>query len=165
MIKTYQTFVLPQWIDYNGHMRDAYYLLIFSYATDGLMNRIGLDQTGREQNRSTLYTIEAHINYLSEIRVDTLVYVRTEITDFDHKRIHLVHSMFPDGAEAPAAKSEQMLISVGIDDARPINLSAGAQSILGDLLGERAAQWSPICRGIGIRRHDKPVFFDKREAL
>lgn len=41
-LTTYRTRVLPDWVDYNGHLRDAYYLLIFSYATDALMERIGL---------------------------------------------------------------------------------------------------------------------------
>jgi acyl-CoA thioester hydrolase len=30
--------VLPEWTDYNGHLRDAYYLLVFSMATDALMD-------------------------------------------------------------------------------------------------------------------------------
>jgi acyl-CoA thioester hydrolase len=39
----YRTAVLPEWIDYNGHLRDAYYALALSLATDALMDRIGLD--------------------------------------------------------------------------------------------------------------------------
>ncbi|MBT2341238.1 MULTISPECIES: thioesterase family protein, partial [Pseudomonas] len=35
-LTTYQTHIRPEWVDYNGHLRDAYYLLIFSYATDVL---------------------------------------------------------------------------------------------------------------------------------
>ena len=33
-LTTYQTTIIPDWVDYNGHLRDAFYLLIFSYATD-----------------------------------------------------------------------------------------------------------------------------------
>ena len=40
-LTTYSTQVLPDWVDYNGHLRDAFYLLIFSYATDALMEQIG----------------------------------------------------------------------------------------------------------------------------
>ena len=35
----YQTAILPEWIDYNGHLRDAYYGLIVSHAIDALMER------------------------------------------------------------------------------------------------------------------------------
>jgi acyl-CoA thioester hydrolase len=41
-IAIYETPILPQWIDYNGHLRDAYYGLIVSEATDALMDRVGL---------------------------------------------------------------------------------------------------------------------------
>ena len=42
-LTTYTTQVQPAWVDYNGHLRDAFYLLIFSYATDALMDILGLD--------------------------------------------------------------------------------------------------------------------------
>ena len=31
--------VLPEWTDYNGHLRDAHYLLVFSMATDAMIDR------------------------------------------------------------------------------------------------------------------------------
>ena len=40
-LTTYTTKILPDWVDYNGHLRDAFYLLIFSYATDALMDTLG----------------------------------------------------------------------------------------------------------------------------
>ncbi len=33
-LKTWETPILAEWTDYNGHLRDAFYLLLFSYATD-----------------------------------------------------------------------------------------------------------------------------------
>ena len=39
----YRCGIEPQWIDYNGHLRDAYYTLVFSQAIDALMDEIGLD--------------------------------------------------------------------------------------------------------------------------
>ena len=39
-LTTYTTQVQPAWVDYNGHLRDAFYLLIFSYATDALMDGV-----------------------------------------------------------------------------------------------------------------------------
>ena len=43
----HRTPVAPEWVDYNGHLRDAYYLLIFSHASDALMDAMGLDAAGR----------------------------------------------------------------------------------------------------------------------
>ena len=43
----YTDTVKPEWTDYNGHLRDAFYMLIYSLATDAFMDRIGLDDTAR----------------------------------------------------------------------------------------------------------------------
>ena len=50
-LTSYQTTIAPEWVDYNGHLRDAFYLLIFSHATDALMDMLGLDEAGRARNR------------------------------------------------------------------------------------------------------------------
>ena len=34
--------VLPDWIDYNGHMNLAYYMLAFDHATDAFFDFVGL---------------------------------------------------------------------------------------------------------------------------
>ena len=55
----YRDTVKPEWVDYNGHLRDAFYMLIYSLATDAFMDRIGLDEAGRRARQRTLYTLEA----------------------------------------------------------------------------------------------------------
>ena len=40
--------VLPEWIDINGHMNVAYYVLAFDHATDAFFDYIGLDSAYRE---------------------------------------------------------------------------------------------------------------------
>ncbi|MDZ3994906.1 thioesterase family protein [Pseudomonas sp. Teo4] len=111
---TYRTPVQEDWVDYNGHLRDAYYLLIFSYATDSLMERIGLDADARGQSGHSLFTLEAHINYLHEVKLGTEVWVQTHIIGFDHKRLHLYHSLHRAGFDEALAASEQMLLHVDL---------------------------------------------------
>ena len=60
--------VEPAWIDYNGHLRDAYYGLVMSYAIDDIMDHLGLDAPYRERTRCTLYTLELHMRYLHEVK-------------------------------------------------------------------------------------------------
>lgn len=126
-LTTYRTQVLPDWVDYNGHLRDAYYLLIFSYATDALMERIGLDADARGQSGHSLFTLEAHINYLHEVKLDTEVWVQTQIIGFDKKRLHLYHSLHRAGFDEALAASEQMLLHV--DLAGPKSAPFGERSV------------------------------------
>ncbi|MFP3406714.1 thioesterase family protein [Pseudomonas sp. SIMBA_065] len=111
---TYRTPVQKDWVDYNGHLRDAYYLLIFSYATDALMERIGLDADTRDQSGHSLFTLEAHINYLHEVKLGSEVWVQTQIIGFDKKRLHLYHSLHRSGFDEALAASEQMLLHVDL---------------------------------------------------
>ena len=108
----YRDTVRPEWVDYNGHLRDAFYMLIFSLATDAFMDRIGLDDAARTSRGRSLFTLEAHINYLHEIKEGTAVRVEASVLAFDAKRVHLYMEMFADEGTEPIAASEQMLLHV-----------------------------------------------------
>ena len=69
----------PEWIDYNGHLSEAYYVLVFGFATDALMDRVGLDAAYRERTGCSLYTVEAHVRYLHEVPAGAEVEVRTRV--------------------------------------------------------------------------------------
>ncbi|KAB7559872.1 thioesterase family protein [Verminephrobacter eiseniae] len=111
----YRCAVRPEWVDYNGHMRDAFYLLIFSFATDALLDRIGLGDSVRTARKRSVYTLEAHINYLREVKQGMRVRVDVRLLASDAKRLHLyleMHADDADGVDAPVSVSEQMLLHV-----------------------------------------------------
>ena len=110
--------VLPEWTDYNGHLRDAYYLLIFSMATDALMDRIGLDEAGRAATGHSMFTLEAHINYLLEVKQGTPVEVHTQILGADAKRLHLFHGLYVQGTDTLLSVNEQMQLNVDMSGPR-----------------------------------------------
>ncbi|MBR8457280.1 thioesterase family protein [Burkholderia dolosa] len=112
----YRDVVRPEWVDYNGHLRDAFYLLIFSFATDALLDRIGLDDAARRERGRSVYTLEAHVNYLHEIKEGTHVRVDARVLAHDAKRLHLYLELFAHGHDAAVSASEQMLLHVDTRD-------------------------------------------------
>jgi acyl-CoA thioester hydrolase len=108
----YRTAIAAEWIDYNGHVRDAYYALILSYASDALMDRLGMDAAYRAASGNTLYTVEMHIHYLREIHHSDIVAVGVRLLGADHKRIHAAFEVSCEGRSAPAATAEFMLLHV-----------------------------------------------------
>jgi acyl-CoA thioester hydrolase len=108
----YRTALEPAWIDYNGHLRDAYYGLIVSYASDALMDRLGMDAPYRERTRNTLYTVEMHIHYLREVKKSDAVLATVRILGADHKRIHAAFDLTREGDTDAAASAELMLLHV-----------------------------------------------------
>ncbi len=109
--------VLPQWVDYNGHLNDGYYMVVFSQATDALMESIGLGPAGRQATGHTIYTLEAHINYLQEVRQDVPIEVRVQVLGSDTKRLHVYMTLHVADTEPVLAASEQMFLNV--DSAGP----------------------------------------------
>lgn len=104
--------VAPEWVDYNGHLNDAYYLVIFSYATDSLMAHVGLDAAGRKATGHTMYTLEVHLNYLREVQEGIAVEVHTQILAVDAKRVHLFHTLHRQDDGTLLATNEQMLSNI-----------------------------------------------------
>lgn len=117
-LTTYRTHVQANWVDYNGHLRDAFYLLIFSYATDALMEVLGMETRNRDGTGHSLFTLECHINYLHEVKLDAAVEVHTHLIGHDRKRLHVFHSLHLADADEVLAGSEQMLLNVDLTGPR-----------------------------------------------
>ena len=64
----YQTTIGAEWVDFNGHLRDGYYMVLFSSAVDALMDLAGLNDAGRKATGHSWFTLEAHVNYLHEVK-------------------------------------------------------------------------------------------------
>ena len=114
----YETKVEPEWVDYNGHMGEAYYVLVFGHTTDAFLDLIGMDADYRERNGMSLYTLEVHVSYLREAREGDPLTVTTQLLDLDHKRAHLFHAMRHDKDDGLLAIEEVMLLSVNSKEAR-----------------------------------------------
>lgn len=89
----YSTTVAHEWIDYNGHMQDAYYGLIFSFAVDGVQDEIGLDAAYRKATGCTVFVTEDHKFFLKEVKEGAKVQVETRVLDCDDSRFHLHMTM------------------------------------------------------------------------
>jgi acyl-CoA thioester hydrolase len=117
-VHIHETPIRSDWIDYNGHLRDAYYALIFSEAVDALMDRVGLDAAYRKRTGGTLYTVEMHIHYLHEVKQTDTALVSVRILGIDAKRIHASLELLRAGHAEVAASAEVMLLHVRQHDGR-----------------------------------------------
>ena len=108
----YRTGIAPDWIDYNGHLRDAYYGLIVSHGIDALMGRLGLDEAYRTRTSCTLYTLEMHLHFLREVASDATVSCEVRILGADRKRVHAAFDLLTATGPEPAACAEVMLMHV-----------------------------------------------------
>lgn len=113
----YQSTVLPEWVDYNGHMTEAAYLTAFGWASDALFRYVGDDEAYRESGLS-FYTVETHINYFQECSTGDPLRFTTQILGLDEKRMHIFHSMYHGHSGELLATTEQMLLHVDMKAVR-----------------------------------------------
>lgn len=151
----YRTELQAEWIDYNGHLRDAYYGLVLSYAIDEVMDHLGLDAAYRERTRCTLYTLEMHMHYLHEVRASDGLEVTTSILDADHKRIHVGCRFACSRSSEAVATGEVMLLHVQQGDkpagaAFPAHVERKLESL--KLSGDASAAWGPASRKMQLQR-------------
>lgn len=153
--RVYRTAVAGEWIDYNGHLRDAYYSLIVSLACDALMDRLGMDALYRERTGNTLYTVEMHVHFLREVKKDDIVGVDVRVLGADEKRIHAAFDIARESDGVVAASAELMLLHV--HQGEPVTtalFSAEVAGAIAKLLASTAGapEVSPGSRRIELRR-------------
>ena len=85
--------VRDEWIDYNGHLSEAYYVLVLGHATDAVMESLGLDPAYREAHDASLYTVEAHVRYLEEVPAGSEVEVRSSVVGATDKLLRIWHEL------------------------------------------------------------------------
>ncbi|MFC2949029.1 thioesterase family protein [Virgibacillus sediminis] len=145
--------VRPEWVDYNGHMNDAEYVRVFSWGVDRFMKMIGITDDFREENRYTIYTMETHVCYLNELKLDEPLEVQLQMLDYDAKRAHVFFELYgPDGRRA--ATSEQMLMGIDQTTGRPSPFPDEIFTQVEDLAKACMPDEKPAEAGrvIGIRR-------------
>ncbi|SCK15613.1 thioesterase family protein [Vogesella sp. LIG4] len=137
----YRNSVRSDWVDYNGHMRDAYYLLAFSLASDALIERIGLDEAERQRSQRSVYTLEVHLNYLRELKLGEPLRVEAQLLGHDSKRLHVYFSLYRGDDAEPAAVSEQMLMHIDTGIARGAAFSPAVLAQVQQLAASSAGPW------------------------
>jgi acyl-CoA thioester hydrolase len=106
--------VLPEWIDYNGHMNLAYYTVLFDQATDLLFDELGLGLDYRRDRQLGTFVAETHNLYERELLVGAGVRVATQILGADDKRLHLGHEMFALDGGHRCSTQELMFLHVDL---------------------------------------------------
>ena len=88
--------VRDAWIDYNGHLSEPYYVLVFGHATDAVMDLVGLGPAHRAAYDASLYTVEAHVRYLLEVPAGSALEVRSSVIGATDKLLRMWHELWVD---------------------------------------------------------------------
>ncbi len=107
-IVEYTDIVRPEWIDSNGHMNLAYYVVVCDLGTDRLYDALGIGNAYREATGNSCFTAETHTLYEREVKVGEGLRVATTLLGADVKRLHYFHEMFH-AVEGHRVAAQQLL--------------------------------------------------------
>jgi acyl-CoA thioester hydrolase len=146
--------VLPQWVDYNGHMSESCYLVVFGDNSDAFFRYIGIDEAYRDLGGHSLYTVETQLHNLREASEGEPLRLTLQLLDVDEKRLHIFHAMYHATSGVLLATAEQMLVHVDMAQGRSAAMPA---DLYQRVLAIRAAHAglpvpSQVGHVIGIRR-------------
>ena len=152
-LPTFTLTVKPEWIDHNGHMNVAYYVLAFDLATDEFYDTLGMGFDYADTGYS-IFTLCMNVDYLHELFEGEEAVVRTHLLDADRKRVHYIHSMFHGRTNAPVATNECLAINVELEQRRSAPFPAGVQARIDETLSSHSAHEPPpqARRTLAIRR-------------
>ncbi|MEO1548884.1 MAG: carnitine 3-dehydrogenase [Pseudomonadota bacterium] len=145
--------VLPDWVDYNGHMTESRYLQVFGDCTDALLALIGCDASYHTRGLS-YYTVETHIQHLGEVAGGVAIYTTTQVLAVDEKRLHLWHQIHRRDDDHLLATAEQMLLHVNTQEGRACPADANVLGKAREIAAAHANLPVPQAKGryVGERR-------------
>ncbi len=153
-LRLHHAVVAPQWADYNGHMSESAYLLVFGDSADAFFRYFGVDEDYRASGRS-LFTAESHLRHLGEAWVGDRLGLSLQVLGVDAKRLHIAHEMHGDGGRGPVlATAEQLLLHVGTTAGQGTRVTPFPAEIarrLAQIAGAHAALPVPGYAGASIR--------------
>jgi acyl-CoA thioester hydrolase len=153
VLETGGRIVPDEWIDYNGHMMDAYYSMAFTEATEALLDHLGLGAGYREQAGCGIYTVESHTCFLASVRTGEELRYVSQLLGYDAKRLHVLHRIqLPSGSDA--AMNELMFLHVDLAAERVTAMPRDRFSAVAGLASRHAALPVPELAG---RRITMPV--------
>jgi acyl-CoA thioesterase FadM len=135
-VSLHQVTVPSDWVDYHGHMSEAYYLMVLSDSLDPLFNLIGCDAAYRAAGHS-LYSVSWRLDLMAEVRMGDDLVVRTVFVGCDSKRLHMCHSLVRGAAET-VAEAEHVMMHVDIAAGRSASMRQPLVDRIADLVSHHA---------------------------
>ncbi|GAA6158785.1 thioesterase family protein [Ruegeria sp. HU-ET01832] len=112
--------VLPEWIDYNGHMNVGYYGVAFDMALERLMvDHLGLGEVQVSALGQGPYVLQSQMSFLREVLEGQSLTFRFRMLDADHKRGHYFAQMLSASGEV-CATQEALFMNVSHTTGRSV---------------------------------------------
>ena len=143
--------VKPEWIDPNGHMNLAYYLVLFDHALDRLCVAWDLDWAYTKRTNAGMFAVETHTLYEQELLEGDRVRVHSWALAVDAKRVHVAQEMFRLPDMTRAACWEAMMLHVDLASRKVVPWPQPQRALIAAAVSAHAAVPPPNWVGRHVR--------------
>ncbi len=145
----YRSPVREEWIDYNGHMNDAYYPVVCTEAAEVFLSALGLGAEYHAVTRYGMYTVEAHLRYRREAVRGDVLHAETLLVAADRKRLRVHHSLRRQSGDE-VATGEFLYLHVDQGAGRVAPMSGERWAVVAEVLAAHATAAPPRHLGLGV---------------
>ncbi|MGH6990611.1 MAG: thioesterase family protein [Stellaceae bacterium] len=152
-LPAFELAVPPAWIDYNGHLNMAYYLVAFDKAADVLFDALGVGEAYRRQTDHSMFALESHVTYGRETKAGDLLRVECQLLDADAKRLHFFQRMTLAESGDQVATLEIVVLHVRMAGPKSAPFPATIKARIDTMLTEHRTLPPPpeLGRKVGLR--------------
>lgn len=147
--------VLPEWIDYNGHMNVAFYLRAFDLAFDGVFDELALGTEMMTTAKVSTFAAEMHITFQGEVFESDRLRITTQLVGLDNKRFQWFQSMYHAEKGYLAGTCEWMILFIDMTQRRVAEIPAPTKARLDAVMAAHAVLPQPPEMGRNISLKNK----------
>ena len=146
--------VRPEWIDYNGHMNVAFYILAFNHATDAMLEFLELTHDHKTKANTTTFVADMNVTYVQEVHEGDPLRFTTRTLNCDEKRIHFWHEMYYATEGYLAATNELLSLHIDLTNRRVGPMAPEIAEWVGKICDRHSTLPAPngVGRLIGMKR-------------
>jgi acyl-CoA thioester hydrolase len=144
--------VRPEWVDYNGHMNVAYYVLVFDHATDAALDALDVGEAYRQATGCSVFVGDMHVTYRREVGAGDRLIVTSRPIACDDRRLVLCHEMRCAGVDDDVvATNEVLCVHVDLGSRRSVAWPPDAARGLADAVAVDGRLPPPRFAGRAVR--------------
>ena len=134
--------IIKEWIDYNGHMNMAYYVLIFDKAWEVMLEKFNMGESSAKTTKMSTMVVETHTTYNNEVKQSDEVEIVLTFFDHDKKRLHLKCEMYEKKSKKLAATIESLSLYIDLDKRKVTEFEQDKIQIMDDFINKNKVSFN-----------------------
>ena len=153
-LELHTEFVRPEWIDHNGHMNSAFYVLAFDESGTSLFQYFGITEKYRETKVRGIFVGDYHVHYVREVVEGDPLRFTHLLIDCDEKKVHYWQEMYHATEGYLSAQVEAIMLHVDLTTRKVVSFPPEIFARIKEIhsIHRKAPKPKNLGRIIGIRR-------------